>query len=166
MFDRTWVNPRGDLPKNSRWSCGPRCSAVLALQFRDTDDDNDGALYDCDVTVSAVRGATEVGHEIPDNVARIIAGGIGLEGYSNGPNDWEYSRYPPGYVSLVNSEKDRVLIYDEDLRGVTTEVEWTTMLQRWREKQLVLLWGQSPLKTSMRASPSSCPETRRGSVCS
>jgi hypothetical protein len=92
----TWLNPRGDLPKNSAWACGPRCSSVIALQFRDSGDDSDGALYHCEVRVSNVEGGTEDSHEIPDDIAQIIAGSIGLEGYSNGPNDWEYARYPPG----------------------------------------------------------------------
>ncbi|KAL7269614.1 hypothetical protein RUND412_007709 [Rhizina undulata] len=94
----TWINPRSDLPKNSDWYCGPRCASIAALQFLDPDNEDDveaqyGGFFACEVVVSEVQNATLKQQEIPDRVAWIAAGAIGLDGYSEGPDQWEYVRY-------------------------------------------------------------------------
>lgn len=68
---------------------------MAALQFLDSDTEGPGAFYDCEVRISRVSGATAPQHEIPDATAATVAGSIGLEGYSTGPDQWEYVRYTP-----------------------------------------------------------------------
>jgi hypothetical protein len=95
----TWINPRSDLPKNRAWSCGPRCASLAALTFLDpaaaSSSDTTGGFYDCEVHISTVIGGNDPAHEVPDAVAEIAAGAIAWEGYSLGPDQWEYVRYPP-----------------------------------------------------------------------
>jgi len=106
----TWINPRSDLPRNSGWDCGPRCASVAALSFLDPTNSGNGGFYDCEVRISIVNNATDPVHQMPDSVARIAAGAISLEGYSTGPDGWEYVRYIPDspwsnyYVASLQSD--------------------------------------------------------------
>jgi hypothetical protein len=54
-----------------------------------------GSFFDCEVNISTVYNATAIVHEFPDSSAVIAAGSIALAGYSIGPDQWEYVRYPP-----------------------------------------------------------------------
>ncbi|KAI5798404.1 hypothetical protein FPQ18DRAFT_254678 [Pyronema domesticum] len=93
----TWINPRPDLAINSQYNCGPRCAPLFALQFtaRDSPTSLPGAFYACNVTISEVSGRLSPIHDIPDSIARLAAGAVALEGYSNHPNSWEFVRYTP-----------------------------------------------------------------------
>ncbi|KAI5853746.1 hypothetical protein BZA05DRAFT_394569, partial [Tricharina praecox] len=91
----TWINPRSDLPRNNDWDCGSRCASVAALSFLGPTDSGNGAFYDCEVSISTVQNGTEAIHQMPDSVAHVAAGAISLEGYSTGPDSWEYVRYIP-----------------------------------------------------------------------
>lgn len=157
----TWVNPRSDLARNAGWNCGPRCAAVAALQFVDSGSQDPGAFYDCEVHVSRVINATAPQHEIPDAIAAIAGGAIGLEGYSTGPDQWEYVRYTPdspwsnynsagltdaAYMARLAARFAIGAIAMKDLHGVTTaqaagEVAWVGVLLKVKWPALLLILG-------------------------
>ncbi|KAI5820553.1 hypothetical protein BZA77DRAFT_301052 [Pyronema omphalodes] len=91
----TWINLRPDLAINSQYNCGPRCAPLYALQFTAIDSplSQPGAFYSCNVTISEVSGSQSPVHDMPDDIARLAAGAIALQGYSEHPNSWEFARY-------------------------------------------------------------------------
>jgi len=158
---RTWINPRSDLPRNVQWDCGPRCARVAALQFLDSNATGNGGFYDCNVHVSKVQGATSPEHEIPDSIAAIAAGSIGLEGYSIGPNLWEYVRYTPDspwsnygvnplsdatYMARIASRFAIGAIAMKDIYGLATaqaqgQIAWVGVLLKVKWPALLLILG-------------------------
>lgn len=155
---RVWVNPRSDLPNNAAWYCGPRCASIAAIQFLDPTDTSPsapktGSFYDCAVTVSPVIGATLPEHEIPDTTASVAAGAIALEGYSTGPDEWEYVRFPPdsdwsnynlgtndsSYMAMLASKYAVGSIAGKDIFGAKTlQAEGT---RPWIGMLLKIKWG-------------------------
>jgi hypothetical protein len=88
-----WANARADV---SPWSfCGNRCARLLVLQYSGPgkyEKNAEGDMFDCDVTVSGVEGG-QPEDDIPDEVAAIFAGSIGLRGFISGNDKWQYARY-------------------------------------------------------------------------
>ena len=68
-------------------SCGPRCVWVWA--YKNWPRDSDGyAFYQCPITVGNVLNASRAEHEIGDDIARVSATSIALQGrYAGDPND-------------------------------------------------------------------------------
>ncbi|KAF8471211.1 hypothetical protein BDZ91DRAFT_791415 [Kalaharituber pfeilii] len=92
-----WANPRADINPEPQWTCalGNRCAIVAGFQFIDTErkEEVNGTLFQCAVLVGEVENARVPEHEIDDRVAFIAAGAIGLNGFSDDPQDWLYQRY-------------------------------------------------------------------------
>lgn len=92
-----WANPRADINKEATWTCylGPRCAMIAGFQFIDPEHDEkgNGTLFQCAVNVGEVKNAQVPEHEIEDRIAYIAAGSIGLDGYSDDPQQWLYQRY-------------------------------------------------------------------------
>ncbi|KAF8448531.1 hypothetical protein BGX38DRAFT_1188294 [Terfezia claveryi] len=92
-----WANPRADINKEATWTChlGNRCAMLAGFQFIDVDHDpnRNGTLFQCTVDVGKVTNAQIPEHEIEDRIAYIAAGSIGLDGYSDDPQQWLYQRY-------------------------------------------------------------------------
>ena len=91
------------------YACGPRCIWMWAHRSfaRGPDgsgDSNKDASFQCKVTVSDVANATREEHHVPDEMARLAASAIGLQGrYSSAgpgkPPVWtQYQFYAFGYV--------------------------------------------------------------------
>jgi len=158
----TWINPRSNLPRNSGWDCGPRCASVAALSFLASTDSGDGAFYDCEVHISTIHNATDAVHQMPDSVAHIAAGAISLEGYSTGPDGWEYVRYIPespwsnygvdtlaadgDYMAQLASRFAIGAIAAKDLYGESTaqsqgQVAWSGVLLKIKWNYLFLILG-------------------------
>ncbi|KAF8545363.1 hypothetical protein BDD12DRAFT_811534 [Trichophaea hybrida] len=156
----TWINPRSDLPQNQGWNCGSRCAAVAALQFLDSNGTGNGGFYNCQVHVSKVQGGTAPEHEIPDDIAIIAAGSIGLEGYTIGPNSWEYVRYTPDspwsnygmsmddatYMARIASRFAIGAIAMKDIYGLATaqaqgQIAWVGVLLKVKWPALFLILG-------------------------
>lgn len=76
---------------------------MAGFQFidQDHDDNGNGTLFQCAVNVGEVTNAMVPEHEIDNRVAFIAAGAIGLDGYSDDPQNWLYQRYFLGLVFLI-----------------------------------------------------------------
>lgn len=81
--------------------CGPRCARVWGFQSIVPNSQHDNAyLYQCNITVGPVTNATRPEHELPDTVAWLAAGAIGLDGYNRSTVPiTQNSRYHNAYVS-------------------------------------------------------------------
>ncbi|KAI5808030.1 hypothetical protein DFH27DRAFT_293035 [Peziza echinospora] len=91
-----WANPRADINDNPIWSCniGPRCTVLASFQYIDpAKETGNGTLYRCAVNVGTVTNVKFPEHMIDDRMAWIAAGSIGLDGFSDDPQDWLYQRY-------------------------------------------------------------------------
>jgi len=157
----TWINPRPDAAANANVSCGPRCAPVYALIFLSKDSPpQTGSLYACNVTVSDVRNATKPAHELPDSIASMAAGSIGLSGFSDSSNSWEYARFPtesfwadaeasstspdPQHIAQLAARfavgtiavKDIYGIHDLEVQGIAA---WVGVLIKVKWKYLLLI---------------------------
>ncbi|KAL8992315.1 MAG: hypothetical protein Q9169_007193 [Polycauliona sp. 2 TL-2023] len=78
-------------PQSTDYRCGPRCMWLWAYKNPAlTDEANDAdppRLYKCPVTVSEVSNTWNESHIIPDDVARIAAVSIALQGRWSGSNE-------------------------------------------------------------------------------
>ncbi|MCJ1377462.1 hypothetical protein MMC17_000557 [Xylographa soralifera] len=74
-------------------TCGPRCANVCAFENTGVK----GFYYECEVAVGNVANATRTEHEVPDQVAKMAAGAIALQGYQAVNVTAQYQRYPAGY---------------------------------------------------------------------
>lgn len=85
-------------------TCGPRCTSMLILDsagFSDAEDAGTPFLFACNSTLSEVHNSNECtlpsNCTLNDNLARILAGGIGWSGsYYGASNPLQYKTYPPG----------------------------------------------------------------------
>lgn len=112
--------------------------------------------------VSTVQGATDPVHQVTDEVAFIVAGSIGLEGYSTGPDQWEYVRYTPdspwsgfnvgelesdaSYMASLASRFAIGAVATKDLFGSTTaqaqgQTAWIGVLLKVKWNFLLLILG-------------------------
>lgn len=111
-----WANPRADINREATWTCylGKRCAMMAGFQFIDPDhnEKGNGTLFQCAVNVGKVINARVPEHEIDDRVAYIAAGAIGLDGYSDDPQQWLYQRYFLGTT------------FGRHVNGNTTEMAW------------------------------------------
>ncbi|KAI4219046.1 MAG: hypothetical protein L6R36_008593, partial [Xanthoria steineri] len=74
-------------------SCGPRCMWLWAYKNPGPKDDSH-ALYNCPVTVSEVNNTRSDSQVIPDEVARVAAVSIALQGRWSGPeNNKNFNQY-------------------------------------------------------------------------
>ena len=72
---------------------------LAGFQFIDEDSDDsggNGTLFQCAVNVGMVVNSRIRDHEISDRIAFITAGAIGLDGFSDDPQNWLYQRYYQG----------------------------------------------------------------------
>lgn len=71
---------------------------IAGFQFIDEEigESGNGTLFQCAVNVGTVLNARIRDHEVNDRVAFIAAGAIGLDGYSDDPQNWLYQRYYRG----------------------------------------------------------------------
>jgi len=78
---------------------------IAGFQFIDETQDNkaNGTLFQCTVNVGQVKNAQVPEHKIGDEIAYIIAGAIGLDGYTDDPQQWLYQRYFVGFVLPLGS---------------------------------------------------------------
>lgn len=76
---------------------------MAGFQFIDPDNDEkgNGTLFQCAVNVGEVTNAQAPEHKVDDRVAYIAAGAIGLDGYSDDPQQWLYQRYFLGSVLVL-----------------------------------------------------------------
>lgn len=106
-----WANPRSDVQPEPDWVCalGPRCAMIAGFQFIDEGigETGNGTLFQCAVNVGTVRNSRIRDHEVNDRVAFIAAGAIGLDGFSDDPQNWLYQRYYRGttFGTRVNGDK-------------------------------------------------------------
>ena len=86
-------------------SCGPRCLWMWAYKSQGfANSDHETALYQCPITIGSVTNVTNYTQEVPNDVARLAAAAIGLQGRSvttnTGGQDWtQFQFYPFGLVS-------------------------------------------------------------------
>lgn len=74
---------------------------LAGFQFNDPETDTgNGTLFQCSVNVGRVTNALVPQHHIDDRVAFIAAGAIGLDGYTDDPQQWLYQRYFLGSVYI------------------------------------------------------------------
>lgn len=80
--------------------CGDRCMYMWVLRNRGAkgnfknDPNGDPKLYQCPITVGYVRNAVHPAHNVPDEVARLAAVSIAVQGQLRGPiNDPDYRQY-------------------------------------------------------------------------
>lgn len=69
---------------------------MAGFQFIDDGESGNGTLFQCSVHVGNVVNAQVPQHQVDDRVAYIAAGAIGLDGYSDDPENWLYQRYYRG----------------------------------------------------------------------
>lgn len=109
-----WANPRSDLNNEPTWTCylGRRCAMMAGFQFIDQEhgEKGNGTLFQCAVNVGRVVNARVPEHQVDDRVAFIAAGAIGLDGYSNDPQQWLYQRYFLGttFGRRVNGDPEQM----------------------------------------------------------
>ena len=72
--------------------CGPRCANVCAFE----NSGSTGFYHECNITISNVNNATLPEHEIPDEIAKLAAASIALQGYQAKNVANQYQRYPAG----------------------------------------------------------------------
>lgn len=77
-----------------RVDCGTRCSHLVIYDPRT--DDSDPYYYECNITISNVRGARNSNEQIPDETARLIAASAGLSGDDSDERGLQYQNYPKG----------------------------------------------------------------------
>jgi hypothetical protein len=135
---------------------------VYALIFLPTDSPPEtGSLYACNITVSSVKNATEPAHELPDSIASLVAGAIGLSGF-NSTNSWEYARFPsespwadsdasssspdPQHIARLASRFAVGAIAAKDIYGLRTlqvqgTAAWVGVLIKVKWEYLLLILG-------------------------
>ena len=84
-------------------ACGPRCMWMWAFRARSSlpsDPDQPQTVFQCPITISSVSNTTLESHKISDEMAKLAAASIGLQGrYVNQANRriWtQYQLYPYG----------------------------------------------------------------------
>jgi hypothetical protein len=86
----TYIYRGTDIPQRATvYSCGPRCIWMWA--HKNVGAGEESTFYQCPITVSPVSNTTQDAHIISDDVARLAASAIGLEGRSadnNGTQVW------------------------------------------------------------------------------
>ena len=104
----TYIYPGTQIPqKETEYSCGSRCMWMWAWKAKSTlpaDDLNQPmALIKCPITVSPVTNVTDDSQIVSDEMAKLAASAIGLQGrFANPPQDnhtttWtQYQLYPWG----------------------------------------------------------------------
>lgn len=93
---RIMVAPIWDAMDQNSLSCGPRCNRIYIFNFLGSGGvDGYGDFFNCTVTISGVRNAdpAQKAHQLPDDIAYIIAGSAGSEGWkdSSGRQSSKYS---------------------------------------------------------------------------
>ncbi|KAI9757526.1 MAG: hypothetical protein M4579_003439 [Chaenotheca gracillima] len=84
--------------------CGPRCTQIWAFQSIDPmSSDKSAHFYKCNVTVGTVSNTYAPEHQLPPEIAQLMAGAIGISGYStlsnansSGYPELESNRYLAG----------------------------------------------------------------------
>ena len=99
----TYVYRGANVPQlATTYACGPRCMRMWAHRSfgEGNDPDDQDAFFECQVNISEVMNATIDEHHVPDDVARLAASAIGLQGrFSGAGKVWtQYQFYPLGYV--------------------------------------------------------------------
>ena len=100
----TYIYNGTEIPqKEQASSCGPRCMwmwAYKAPQNFSSDTDHEMAAYQCPITVGPVRNATRDTHVVDDQLAKLAASAIALQGRSTLRGNkliWtQYQLYPWG----------------------------------------------------------------------
>ena len=76
------------------WSCGDRCIWMWA--HKTVDSNNPSTFYQCPVSVHPVQNSVQDAHNISNNIARLAASAIGLEGgKSDKENGWSSFQFYP-----------------------------------------------------------------------
>lgn len=94
--------------------CGnPRCASIGIYALTGDFRAGNGVFYECNITVSDVFNSGTSNQAMSDDVARLAAGSIGLDGIIYGPNDkdgWllggsvnQFVRYNNEYVYRLGS---------------------------------------------------------------
>ena len=109
-----------NIPASALYSCGPRC--VWMWAYKNPSGFPKGspeptAFYQCAINISIVNNAREPKHSIPDNIAKLAAASIALQGRFSGPQDdknWrQFQFYASGCVlirkPLPSPRKGRLL---------------------------------------------------------
>ncbi|MCJ1268370.1 hypothetical protein MMC22_008258 [Lobaria immixta] len=87
-------------PQNAtRYSCGPRCIWMWA--YRNGRNDN---FYQCPITVNSVQNASQDAHRVSDDIARLAASSIGLQG-GNSLGHAQFQFYPIATDWDIHSKK-------------------------------------------------------------
>ena len=97
-FDGTVYAYRGVNPPQTAtiYACGPRCIWMWAHK---TASPSDGSMfYQCPITVNLVQNPSQDAHNVSDDIARLAASSIGLQGGNSDPeNGWfQFQFYPVG----------------------------------------------------------------------
>lgn len=95
-------------PEHTEHRCGPRCMWLWAFKnagpSKEVNDREPPAFYKCPITISEVSNAWNDSQMIPNEVARIAAVSIALQGRWSGSMDNknfnQYQFYPYGYVAV------------------------------------------------------------------
>ena len=96
-FDGTTYIYRGaNTPQNAvTYACGPRCIWMWAHKSRGNGEPS--TFYQCPITVSLVRNASNDAQNISDGMARLAAASIALQGRPSGKGFWnQYQLYTYG----------------------------------------------------------------------
>ena len=81
---RGWHDP----PAATIYSCGDRC--ILMWAYRNPGVQHESTFFRCPVNVSVVNNAQRPEHNIPNNVAKVAAASIALQGrFAGNPNDYD-----------------------------------------------------------------------------
>lgn len=95
----TYIYRARNTPQDAtKFSCGDRCLWMWAY----VGDSKNATFYQCPITISKVRNTTKDNQNVPDNVAKLAASAIALQGLqavdsSSNESIWtQFQYYPPG----------------------------------------------------------------------
>ena len=81
--------------------CGSRCAQISVYRpIRDgSDDRGESSYFECTTTVSKVANVTQDFEQVSDNVAKLAAASVALDGLKRGGNNIQYQLYPEKYAN-------------------------------------------------------------------
>ena len=86
--------------KAVKYACGPRCIWMWAHKSRGPNPGQKSVFYQCPITVNLVSNTTDDTQKISDDMARIAAASIALQGRPSSNNIWkQYQLYTFGYFN-------------------------------------------------------------------